>query len=51
MREIKILDRTLDTYIVRKLIPGTRKKKIILFSGLPRPKNVNQAALATLDDK
>lgn len=51
VREVKILDRAVDTYIVRKLIAGTNKKKIILFSGLPRPKNVNQAALATLDDK
>jgi hypothetical protein len=48
---VKILNRVTDTYIVRKLIPGTHKKKIILFSGLPRPANVNQAALATLDDK
>lgn len=51
MREVRILDRAVDTYIVRKPIPGTHKKKIMLFSGLPRPKDVNQAALATLDDK
>ncbi len=51
MREVRILDRAVDTYIVRKPIPWTYKKKIMLFSGLPRPKDVNQAALATLDDK
>lgn len=51
MREIRVIDRAVDTYIVRKLIPGTRKKKIIVFSGLPRPASANQAALATLDDK
>ncbi len=51
MREVKILDRSVDTYIVRKTIPGSRKKHIMLFSGLPRPKTANQASLATLDDK
>ncbi len=51
MREIKLLGRAVDTYIVRKKIPGTRKKKIFVFSGIPRPKNSNQEALATLDDK
>lgn len=51
MREVKLLDRSVDTYIVRKPIPGTRKKKIIVFTGLPRPENINQAALAVLDDK
>ncbi len=51
MREVRVFDRAVDTYIVRKPIPGSYKKKIILFSWLPRPKNVNQAALATMDDK
>lgn len=51
MREVRIFDRSVDTYIVRKPIPWTHKKKIILFSWLPRPKNVNQTALATMDDK
>lgn len=51
MREVKIFDRSVDTYIVRKLIPGTRKKKIMIFSGIPRPKTANQVNLATLDDK
>jgi hypothetical protein len=51
MREVRVIDRAVDTYIVRKLIPGTRKKKVIVFSGLPRPASANQAALATLDDK
>ncbi len=51
MREVRILGRSVDTYIVRKPIPGTRKKKIIVFTGLPRPANANQAALAVMDDK
>lgn len=51
MREVKIFDRSVDTYIVRKPIPGTRRKSIILFSGLPRPKTVDNANLALLDDK
>jgi cyanophycin synthetase len=51
MREIRVIDKAVDTYIVRKLIPWTRKKKIIIFSGLPRPASVNQATLATMDDK
>lgn len=52
MREVRVIDRAVDTYIVRKPIPGTRKKKIILFSGLPRPESSNnEAALATMDDK
>ena len=51
MREVKLLDRSVDTYIVRKPIPGTKKKKIIVFTGLPRPENANQAALAVMDDK
>jgi len=38
MREVRVFERSVDTYIVRKIIPGTRKKKIIVFSGLPRPK-------------
>jgi len=51
MREVRVIDKAVDTYIVRKLIPWTRKKKIIIFSGLPRPASVNEAALATMDDK
>lgn len=51
MREVRVLDRSVDTYIVRKPIPGKTSKKIMLFSGIPRPKNVNQAALAIMDDK
>lgn len=52
MREVRVIDRAVDTYIVRKPIPGTRKKKIIIFSGLPRPaQSNNEAALATMDDK
>lgn len=51
MREVRVIDRSVDTYIVRKLIPGTRKKKIIVFSGLPRPASTNEGVLATLDDK
>ena len=51
MREVKIFDRSIDTYIVRKKIPGKHFKKIMVFSGLPRPKGANLAALAVLDDK
>ena len=52
MREVKIFDRSVDTYIVRKKVPGKIFKKVIVFSGLPRPaNNINQAALAVLDDK
>lgn len=51
MREVRVIDRSVDTYIVRKLIPGTRKKSIIVFSGLPRPASTNEGVLATLDDK
>lgn len=51
MREVRVFDRSVDTYIVRKPIPGKSYKKIILFSGLPRPHNVDQGSLATLDDK
>ncbi len=51
MREVKVFDRSVDTYIVRKKIPGKRFKKVIVFNGLPRPENVNQGALAVLDDK
>ena len=51
MREVKIFDRSVDTYIVRKKIPGKRFKKVMVFSGLPRPENINHAALALMDDK
>jgi D-alanine-D-alanine ligase-like ATP-grasp enzyme len=51
MREVRVMERSVDTYIVRKPIPGTRRKKIIIFSGLPRPRWVNHEALATMDDK
>ncbi len=51
MREVQVIDRSVDTYIVRKPIPGTRKKKIILFAGLPRPKSSNEGNLASMDDK
>jgi hypothetical protein len=51
MREVRILDRSVDMYLVRKIIPGKRKKKIIVFSGIPRPHIENQANLLMLDDK
>jgi hypothetical protein len=51
MREVRVFDRGVDTYIVRKKIPGKRFKKIMVFTGLPRPDNINQAALAVMDDK
>lgn len=51
MREVRVFDRGVDTYIVRKKIPGKRFKKIMVFTGLPRPENINQAALAVMDDK
>lgn len=51
MREVQLLDRSVDTYIVRKRIPGKRFKKVKVFSGLPRPENINHAALTLMDDK
>lgn len=51
MREVKVFERSTDTYIVRKPISWTRKKKIILFSGLPRPKSSDAAKLTLMDDK
>jgi hypothetical protein len=42
MREVRVFERSVDTYIVRKPIPGTWRKKIMTFTGLPRPKDVDQ---------
>lgn len=51
MREVRVVDRSVDTYVVRKLIPGTRKKKVITFTGIPRPKSTDESKLIMLDDK
>lgn len=51
MREVRIFDRGVDLYIVRKSIPGKWRKKIIIFSGIPRPYMADQSNLLTLDDK
>lgn len=51
MREVQVLDRSVDTYIVRKKIPGKHFKKVKVFSGLPRPDTLNHAALTLMDDK
>jgi hypothetical protein len=51
MREVRVLERSVDTYIVRKKIPGKWQKKIMTFTGLPRPKDVNQGNHALMDDK
>ncbi len=51
MREVRVFDRSVDMYVVRKPIPGTRRKKIITFTGIPRPKNVDSSQWALMDDK
>lgn len=51
MREVRVFEKSVDTYIVRKPIPGTRKKKIMIFTGLPRPKTTDQSRQALIDDK
>lgn len=38
MREVRLLDKNTDTYIIRRHIPGKRSKEISIFSGIPRPK-------------
>jgi len=51
MREVRIFTRNTDMYVVRKSIPGTRKKEIMTFSGVPRPKSADTANLSHIDDK
>ncbi len=51
MREVRVFDRSVDTYIVRKPIPGRWQKKIMTFTGIPRPKSVDGSQHALIDDK
>jgi len=51
MREVRIFEKNTDMYVVRKKIPGTRRKKVITFSGIPRPRGIDQSNWAIMDDK
>lgn len=51
MREVRVFDRSVDTYIVRKTIPGKKWKKIMTFTGIPRPQTVDQSQHSLMDDK
>jgi hypothetical protein len=50
MKELLLFGRPFDTYVAEK-IQDPRFKIQIIFSGLPRPKNINRAALDVMDDK
>lgn len=50
MKELLLFGKPFDVYLAEKFKVNNLKSKIV-FSGLPRPKNINEAALDLMDDK